>query len=151
MTFNEPEPTRRDPDLGIDRVREAASHVLSECPEIAAAYAFGSRATGTARGSSDLDLAFVLVDEAYASTDPLLGERLTTRIATRLATAVEIDGHLAAHLPLTVRGRVVTEGVLLYESSPERRVEFETSARRLYFDFLPFIERDAREALLSGG
>jgi hypothetical protein len=46
---------------------------------------------------------------------------------------------------------VVTEGILLYEADPSARVEFETSTRRRYFDFLPFLERDAREGLLAGG
>lgn len=140
-----------DADLTLDRVREATSGVLSEFPEVAAAYAFGSRVTGSPSPSNDLDLAFVLFDEADASRDPLLAERLAARIAARLRTPDEVDAHLAAHLPLIVRGRVVTEGILLYESDAKRRVEFETHTRRLYFDFLPFIERDAREALLSGG
>lgn len=125
--------------------------MLSECPEVAAAYAFGSRVTGPRLPSSDLDLAFVLSDEADASFDPLLPERLAARIAETLRTPIEVDAHLAAHLPLNVQRRVVTEGILLYESDPKRRVEFETHTRRLYFDFLPFIERDARKALLRGG
>lgn len=140
-----------DPGLTIDVVREAALDVLSECVEVSAAYAFGSRVTGSFRPSSDLDIAFVLSDVGESTDDPLLPERLAARMATRLATPIEIDGHLAARLPLNVRGRVVTEGILLYDSNPVRRVEFETHTRRLYFDFLPFIERDAREAFLSGG
>lgn len=147
------EPRTRDahPVLTVDRVRDATSGVLSECPEVEVAYAFGSRVTGSSLPSSDFDLAFVLSDEADISDDPLLAERLAARIATRLRTPIDIDAHLADRLPLNVRGRVVTEGILLYESDPIRRVEFETHTRRLYFDFLPFIERDAREALLSGG
>lgn len=153
MTARQPEPKMpdADPGLTIDDVREAVSSVLTECPEIAAAYAFGSRVTGRPRPSSDLDLVFVLAEDVDVSDDLLLPERLAARIATTLRTSIEIDGHLAAHLPLNVRGRVVTEGVLIYEADPERRVDFETGTRRLYFDFLPFIERDAREALLSGG
>lgn len=151
MTGDEQRTWDADPGLTIDVVRDATSDVLSECPEVAAAYAFGSRATGSPLPSSDLDLAFVLSDDVDASDDPLLPERLAARIATRLRTPIEIDAHLVTRLPLNVRGRVVTEGILLYESDPKRRVEFETHTRRLYFDFLPFIERDAREALLRGG
>lgn len=73
------------------------------------------------------------------------------RRAVRRAVAVEIDTHIVEALPLAVLGRVVTAGVLLFERDARRRVEFETSTRRLYFDFLPFLERDAREALRSGG
>jgi predicted nucleotidyltransferase len=148
---SEVEPLGTDQWLGIDDLREVVGRVLSESPEIAAVYAFGSRVAGRPLPSSDLDLAFVAREDADLSADPLLAERLTARVAAELRTSVEIDGHLADRLPLNVRGRVVTEGVLLYEAAPELRVEFETSTRRLYFDFLPFIERDAREALLGGG
>ncbi len=43
MINDQREPKIRDvdPDLTIDVVRDAASKVLSECLEIAAAYAFG--------------------------------------------------------------------------------------------------------------
>jgi hypothetical protein len=57
---------------------------------------------------------------------------------------------LPEHQPLPVQGRVVTTGVLLFEREPVRRMAFETMTRRLYFDFLPFIERDARIALGAG-
>jgi predicted nucleotidyltransferase len=148
---SEAKPLDADLDLRIDDLRAVVARVLSEGPEIVAAYVFGSRVAGRPLPSSDLDLAFVSRTEADLTEDPLLAERLTARIAAELRTSVEIDGHLAARLPLNVRGRVVTEGILLYDADPEGRVDFETSTRRLYFDFLPFIERDAREALLRGG
>lgn len=132
----------------LKRLRRAADRVLADAPEIAVVYAYGSRITGRALPMSDLDLVFVLRDDE-ASLDPLLAERLAGRIASELRTPVEIDARLARDLPLGVRGRAVTEGVLLYDADPSRRVEFETSTRRLYFDFLPFLERDAREALLA--
>jgi predicted nucleotidyltransferase len=99
---------------------------------------------------SDLDVAFVLVAGAKRD-DPLFAERLASGLAVALDSAVEIDANVVDDLPLPVLGRVVTEGILLYESDPVRRVEFETSTRRLYFDFLPFLERDAREGLKARG
>lgn len=137
-------------ELASERLRRAADRVLADAPEIAVAYAYGSRIAGRALPMSDLDLVFVLRDDE-ASLDPLLAERLAGRIASELRTSVEVDARLARDLPLGVRGRALTEGVLLYDADPSRRVEFETSTRRLYFDFLPFLERDAREALLAGG
>lgn len=138
-------------NLTLERLRTAVARLLAEEPEIAVAYAYGSRMAGKALPTSDLDIALVLRGEEALVADPLLAERIAGRIASELRTSIEIDAHVASHLPLPVRGRVVTEGVLLYDSDPARRVEFETSTRRLYFDFLPFIERDAREALLRGG
>ncbi len=108
-------------ELGIDHLREVVSRVLSGSPEIAAAYAFGSRVSGRPLRFIDLDLAFASRKDADLAEDPLLAERLSARIAAELRTSMEVDGHLAARLPLNVRGRVVTEGVLLYEADPKRR------------------------------
>ncbi len=143
-------------DRTLDRLRRALERVLPDIPEIAAAYAFGSRISGGALPLSDLYVALVLRDEGRRD-DPLLAERISVRIASELRSAiegdeaVEIDAHLAEDLPLPVRGRVVTGGMLLYEADPSSRVDFETSTRRKYFDFRPLLERDAREGLLSGG
>ncbi len=128
-----------------DGVRTALAVVAEGIPELAAAYLYGSAVTGNAGPGSDLDIALVLVDGAEPG--PLFAETVSARLAERLGFAGEVDAHRVDHLPLPVRGRVVTEGVLVFERDPERRVEFETSTRRLYFDFLPFLERDAREAL----
>lgn len=134
----------------LDRLREVVARVLEREPSVAAAYAYGSRIAGRPLPLSDLDLALVLADDEPPD-DPLFAERVAARIATELGTAVEIDAHLARHLPLAVRGRVVTTGVLLYERDPVRRVAFETSTRSRYFDFLPYLERDAREGLGARG
>ncbi len=136
--------------ISLDRVRAAVTEVLQDVPVIAAAYAYGSRTSGRVLPLSDLDLAFVLVPDA-SRDDPLLAERLAARIASALGTSVEVDAHVAEDLPLPVQGRIVTTGVLLFERDPARRVEFETSTRRLYFDFLPLLERDARAGLRSRG
>lgn len=136
--------------ISLDRLTDVLQDVLADVPELAAVYAYGSRAGGHPLPLSDLDLTVVLRDDPR-DRDPLFAERLSARIASALRTPVEIDVHVAEDLPLPVRGRVVTEGRLLFQSDPSRRVAFETATRRLYFDFLPFLERDAREGILSGG
>ena len=134
----------------LERLRTAVTEVLAAVPEVAAAYLYGSHARGKPLPTSDLDLALVLRTET-GSDDPLFAERLASRIASALDEPIEVDAHLAEDLPLPVRGRVVTSGVLLYEADPVRRVDFETSTRRLYFDFLPLLERDAREGIRARG
>lgn len=134
----------------LQRIRGAVGRAVAGIPEIAAVYLYGSQTTGDALPISDIDLAIVLSADA-APDDPLFAERLAVRVAEELQTSLEIDAHLVDTLPLAVLGRVLTTGVLLFERDPSRRVEFETSTRRLYFDFLPFLERDAREGLRSGG
>ncbi|MGK7312319.1 MAG: type VII toxin-antitoxin system MntA family adenylyltransferase antitoxin [Candidatus Longimicrobiales bacterium M2_2A_002] len=128
-----------------DEIRTALAVVAERLPELAAAYLYGSAVTGEVGPGSDLDIALVVVPGA--EPDPLFAETVSARLGERLGFAGEVDAHVVDHLPLAVRGRVVTEGVPVFERDPEQRVEFETHTRRLYFDFLPFLERDAREAL----
>ena len=137
-------------DVSLDRVRVVMSQVLSDVPEVAAAYAYGSRVAGRPMPGSDLDIALVLA-AGVRGGDPLLAERVAGRVASELQASVEIDAHIADDLPLPVQGRVVTQGVLVFERDPVRRVDFETSTRRLYFDFLPFLERDAKIGLAARG
>jgi len=136
------------PRPDFDEVRTALAHVARTLPGLAAAYAYGSRARGSANTGSDLDLALVMGPAARPG--PLFAETVATRLEQRLASRVDVDAHRVDHLPLSVLGRVVTEGVLVFDGDPSARVEFEVSTRRLYFDFLPFLERDAREALTRG-
>lgn len=137
-------------EVTLDQIRRAVRRAVAGIPEVAALYLYGSQVTGKALPLSDIDLAVVLSADGPAD-DPLLAERVAVRVAQELETSIEIDTHIVEALPLAVLGRVVTAGVLLFERDARRRVEFETSTRRLYFDFLPFLERDAREALRSGG
>lgn len=39
--------------------------------------------------------------------------------------------------PLRVKGEILTEGILLYSSNEDFRVDFETTTRDRYFDFKP--------------
>ena len=134
-----------------DRLTAAVQALGEDEPEVAVIYLFGSAATGSAHPRSDIDLAVVLRDpDAPSVQDPLLAERLAATLQLALP-AHEIDLHLAHRLPLPVRGRVVTTGRPLFVRDDAVRVEFETSTRRLYFDFLPFLERNAREGILSDG
>jgi len=136
-------------EIALDRLRAVLANVLQDAPAVAAVYAYGSRISGRPLPSSDLDLAFVLAPGTPRT--PLLAEELAARIASALRTSVEVDGHVATDLPLPVRGRVVTQGKLVFEHDPVVRTEFETTTRREYFDFLPFLERDAQAVLRAGG
>lgn len=137
--------------LSLEQLRSALATVLRDVPAVAAAYAYGSRVRGRPLAFSDLDLALVPVEPDAGEADPLLAERVAARLAAALGVPFEVDAHLTDRLPLPVRGRVVTEGLLVFERDPSRRVAFETATRREYFDFLPTLKRDARAALRAGG
>lgn len=136
-------------EISVDRICAAVAEVAEELPGVAAVYLYGSRLRGTALPISDIDLAVLLVD-GERQGDPLFAESFAARVSVALRSSVEVDAHLVSRLPLPVLGRVVTDGHLIYEGDASRRVEFETSTRRLYFDFLPLLERDAHEGLTGG-
>ena len=72
--------------------------------------------------------------------------------------SVPVDVRAINDAPLTVRGRIVQEGILLYERDRARRVAFEVTTRKQYFDFAPtarrlrdaFLQHVHKEGLLRG-
>jgi len=134
----------------LDRLRSVARETLSAVGGVAAVYAYGSRVRGRPFSFSDLDLALVM-EEDEGSGNPLVAEEAAARLESALGGEIEVDAHVAADLPLAVLGRVVTEGELIYERDRVRRVRFESATRLRYFDFLPLLERDAREGLAADG
>lgn len=116
-------------------------------PELAAAYVFGSAATGTSTPLSDVDVALLFRDPAL---DPLSRRTVVSTVAGELARTFEglpFDVRDLEDLPLALQGRVLTQGRLVLDADPSRRVVFEVRTRMLYFDFLPFQSADTREGL----
>lgn len=97
------------------------------------AYVFGSRATGSARAGSDLDVAAFFADR---EVDP-------SAVAARLPGTVDLlvlDG-----APLELAGRVALEGRLLFDDDSPTRVAWEATTRKLYLDERPRMERARRD------
>ncbi len=123
---------RRDANL-----RDTIATMLKAEPSIAAAYLYGSVARDTATTLSDVDLAAVIsADVAFDERGTML-RRLTTRLE-RACRGHRFDIRLMDELPVAIAGRVVGEGVLVFERDPVARVAAEVRARMLYHDFLPF-------------
>jgi predicted nucleotidyltransferase len=123
------------------------------------AYLFGSAAEGTALPSSDVDIALVLEPKcdisAYArmKMEFDIAAEVEARCKIKEADVRSIDS-----APLTVKGMILTEGILLYSRDEEFRVDYETHYRKMYFDFLPVVKmmreafsRQVKEKGLSGG
>ena len=118
---------------------------------------YGSVARGCPLPSSDLDIVLVL------SKSPAAYERLVLELDVQAALEdacglSNLDVRTIDHAPLTAQGRIVQEGVLLYERDKDRRVAFEVLTRKKYFDYRPTAERMQRAFLdhvrrkgLSGG
>jgi predicted nucleotidyltransferase len=109
---------------------------------VAVAYLFGSRAEGTARPSSDHDVA-VLFADAQPALDATV--RLGADLAAVLGTDVDVVDLDRA--PLELRGRVAERGRLLHSSDEARRVRFEVDARLRWIEFRPVVEATTRAYL----
>ena len=122
--------------------------ILAERP-VMLAYLFGSVAEGNALPSSDVDIALVFAPSLNLTTYERM--QVEFSIATeieRRCNIKEADVRSIDSAPLTVKGSVLTEGVLLYSRDEEFRVEYEVYNRKVYLDFLPVVEM-MREAFFE--
>jgi len=111
----------------LDRLKCAAAAVLDGTP-VRFAYLYGSVARGDAHPGSDVDIA-VMFERSVPEE-----ERLRHELALGLAFDARLGGERAdvrdlAAMPLILRGRVVTEGALLFSRDEAGRVAFEVAAR----------------------
>lgn len=95
----------------------------------------GSRAAGTARPGSDLDVAAWWPAAAPQSFEVLL--------------PAGVDLLVLNHAPLELAGRVAAAGHLLFDDDPPARVRWQASTRKVYFDELPRLLRSHREFAAS--
>lgn len=126
---------------------DAVAAVLSDFPEIAAAWVFGSEARGEPKPDSDVDIGLVFRRRGTTALDH---HRDLRTIAARLEAAT--SGRLIDLVVLEPQGpvfchRVLSEGRLVYDADPERRIDFESETYVRYFDFRPTWELANRHAL----
>ena len=95
------------------------------------AYLHGSRATDSARPTSDVDIAAYFDRRGPRAFDVLL--------------PTGVDLLILDDAPLELAGRVALHGKLLFETDPAVRVVWEATTRKVYFDELPRITRAHRE------
>jgi predicted nucleotidyltransferase len=95
------------------------------------AYLHGSRATGTAREASDIDIA-----AHFGGRRPQAFEILLPS---------DVDLLVLDDAPLELAGRVALFGTLLFETGRDTRVVWEATTRKIYLDELPRITRAHRE------
>jgi predicted nucleotidyltransferase len=139
------------------RIEKIHSDLLKLAPDIfgnypvLVAYLYGSYATGLVHPFSDLDIA-IYVNRISRSQYLDLELSLALEIDERLEGGLPSEVRVMNELPLVITGRIITEGVLLFSRDEIIRVDFETSIRDAYFDFLPVLrtyERTYIEDLLS--
>ncbi|MGC8959988.1 MAG: type VII toxin-antitoxin system MntA family adenylyltransferase antitoxin, partial [Chloroflexia bacterium] len=117
----------------LDRLKEVLPAVLDPYP-VDVAYLYGSMARGRATPFSDIDLALVL-DRPFPPYERLMLE-LEIQAAVEEASGLRgVEVRAVDAAPLQVRGRVLQEGIRLYERDRTRRVAFEAQTWKQYLDF----------------
>ncbi len=96
-------------------------------------FLFGSRAAGTDRTGSDIDVA------AFWPIDP--------PPSWEVPLDDQIDLLVLNDAPFELRGIVATRGMLLFDDDPPTRVHWQATIRKLYADERPRRERARREYL----
>jgi hypothetical protein len=84
------------------------------------AFVHGSRASGSARADSDLDVAAWWSGAAPAAWD--------------IDVPAGVDLLVLNGAPLELAGRVALHGVLLFEDDPSARVRWQADTRRIFLD-----------------
>jgi predicted nucleotidyltransferase len=114
---------------------------LAADANVAAVYLFGSRARGTARDESDIDLGLLLQSAPPAS---LLAQpfELQAELSRELGAPVDIVVMNTA--PVDLVHRILRDGRMVLEQDRSRRIAFEVKARNQYFDLLPILQRYRR-------
>ena len=136
------------PPSFLSRERERfladARAVLSGRPEVAAAYLYGSAARGGATPLSDLDLAILPAEGLSEPARAVLQRELLGRLGAIGGTR-SVDVRFFDELPLTVRGRILHEGILVMDRDSALRVRTEVRSRMEYHDFQYFERAGAVE------
>jgi hypothetical protein len=130
---------------------ELAPEIFKDTP-VLFAYLYGSYAGGSPHKFSDLDIGVFV--EGLATADCLdLELSLALRFDERLDHVVQSEIRIINQLPLVVKGRLLTDGALIYSVAEGQRIEFECRVRQAYFDFLPILHaynKSFRQQVLNG-
>ena len=126
-------------------IKQIMNSLFSIAPDIFSnrpvlfAYLYGSYATGNVHPFSDLDIG-IYTDELSDIKYLELELSLSLEIDAKIGNGVKTEVRVINNLPLVILGNIITEGSLIYSINEKVRVDFETSVRLAYFDFLPVIK-----------
>jgi predicted nucleotidyltransferase len=122
-------------------IEELARSVLEEQADVVCAWLYGSRARGTARPDSDVDIA-VLLERPPPATYAGLPLDLEAKLERAIGLSVQVLVMNTA--PADLVHRVLRDGRALLERDPPARVRFEVRRRNEYFDLLPVLQEYRR-------
>lgn len=111
--------------------------ILKKRKEIRIAYLYGSVARGTSKEGSDIDIAIVLKDPKTIDKNHFFESEIALEIEKSIKK--KVDARIINNATIRFVYQVLKYGKLLFASSEKDRVEFETRATEMYFDFRPFL------------
>lgn len=122
------------------------NHYFAQEKTLAAAYLFGSRATGSFRPNSDIDVAIIL--PAELDTVSAFWERVRVQNNLQdLLPSLGADILDLERVPPRIAHEILRTGALLCEHDAERRVLVEVKRQSEYLDFLPRLRYYRKEVL----
>ncbi len=131
-------------------MRQTLPSVLLQYP-VEAAYVYGSVARGVMMAPfSDVDVALLLSEPLPSYERLVLELEIQGAIEAALGETrpAPVDVRAINEAPLTVRGRIVQEGIMVYERDRASRIAFGVATRKRYLDFAP-VARRLRDAFLE--
>ena len=138
-----------DVEKTIESLVSQAPKILRHHP-VLFAYLYGSYASKIVHPFSDFDIGIYTEEMS-------IRDILDLELSLSLTFDEKLDAHgrsevrIINEFPLSVKGKIVTDGVLIYSRDEEKRIDFETAVRKSYFDFLPVLLRYQNEYLQRAG
>ena len=109
--------------------------------EIACVYLFGSQARQQTKPVSDVDVAVL-----YKNKVPDGFGRLGIPLAGELEkiTKKPVDVIVLNNANVDLIHKVLRDGIIVFESDPAIRIQFEVNSRNAYFDLKPYLDEYRR-------
>lgn len=107
---------------------EKIRRVLDRYPEVAAAFVFGSTATGRPRKGSDVDVAIMIL----GASDPWW--RIDMERELSIALEADVDLVVFAESSSLLQHEILRTRIFVYEKDREERIRQEVIGRRRYLD-----------------
>ncbi|MCK5287680.1 MAG: nucleotidyltransferase domain-containing protein [Candidatus Omnitrophica bacterium] len=102
-------------------------------------YLFGSVASGNTTSLSDIDIAVLLPDNLKKEEMFIIKLKLMNELSSSLKTE-KIDVVILNSASTLLKFSVVKNGIGIFNPNKYKRIEFETSVRRDYFDMVKFYD-----------
>jgi predicted nucleotidyltransferase len=110
--------------------------VFQDLSDVVAVYLFGSTARGTARPSSDIDVAVLFAHPPLRRLD---GPRLVIEGDLERVLGRAVDLVVLNDAPVDLRVRVLRDGRVLVDRDRGARIAFEVQTRNEFFDLEPVL------------